>query len=671
MGQGRGFGGKWQGKMNIRHLGWALAIGAALYASAPLQAQSETTGCVDAHLAVTRSLVLAEGKYGTIYSGGVHFSGLNNISGTLDFYRKLGGFGIARGRADNYQTYRGRSGLNYYDFVSQDAALLEAQLKTALSTMGDAPLGQMVDANAAATVLDLTTSLTPALDWWLRAEEFEVRRDEDLLNNFSNRYYSRDKSKLSTLQQVNARLSKTHPELDWLNAAMVISTVPYPWAIQAGDTPSQELANVLEHISQKALTAENPIPWMALLELNIAYDYALPDELRAKLKMTAAKGCKAGYAEYGAMLASKVEMPADRLMGAGKSRQFTHVLSRHLLKKETRLDANFYNMAMAMSEELDVQPAQFRPIILAASTPDQLARVMEKTPPHHYQHYKILSRLKTEHLEPYSSGAAFTRYLSLGEYDRARVILDAQVAQNAPLSAELEDILSADLSDPLALSLVTLRQKCLSHQLSQFCVMENYKGHRHRDLTLSISPANFIADAMYCRGKPKVRYSGHGRSASAAADRYRRRGLPNTSQAVLSYYRASCYVPVLSPALSEHAISNEPPALAVMFDEAELEQFRGEGRLTRTLSVNVINAVTQKHKKRFWPSFGGGDGAEAEHELLAEALHRVVLMNKHEDGGDIDGMPAGRRAFELLHHHYPESEWATKTPYWWPPRRRG
>jgi hypothetical protein len=52
------------------------------------------------------------------------------------------------------------------------------------------------------------------------------------------------------------------------------------------------------------------------------------------------------------------------------------------------------------------------------------------------------------------------------------------------------------------------------------------------------------------------------------------------------------------------------------------------------------------------------------HPLAAEALHLAVRSTRY-GCGDADNSSSSRSAFELLHHHYPGSEWAKKTPYYY------
>ena len=84
-------------------------------------------------------------------------------------------------------------------------------------------------------------------------------------------------------------------------------------------------------------------------------------------------------------------------------------------------------------------------------------------------------------------------------------------------------------------------------------------------------------------------------------------------------------------------------------DWDEFKAITGEQRLTRAISLDIINWASAAPKDPF----------------MAEALHRVVRLNKHEDGGDVDGQPLGKLAFEILHKNFPHSDWTKRTPYWW------
>ena len=642
-------------KLSRLHLFPSLILSLTLALCQMAQAQSagqNTVVCENKYRLVNEAITYAELHYGTLYSGGIHFAEIDNVGHTIDAYRRLSGLDLAYGRNFGFNRYQHFS---FPAFIAQDPQALETQIKTALTTMTAPQVNQMINREATARALDIATTSHPAIDWWLRVDDFELAEPR---NDEIPYYFRRDNRKISPLQIAVSKLARTHPELDWLQAALAISTVPYPWDIKPGDTPSPELANVMRHISKQALNAEKPLPWIALLELNLAYDYALPKRLRSKLSELEARiqNCEASPAEYGAVLASHYALPPDRLEPWARNRQYRYEMKRYLVTHKMEFDDAFFNHAITLSEEMGVSPSLFGGTLLAASSKQDLDSFM--TSRHMRWPLAMLSRLKSDHLADHYPGTAFTRMFSLGRLEKAREILDASFEINPKLKADLQDVMMADIDENLRLALVILRQKCLTHELSNFCDMDRFNQHTHRDLYKFQSPENYLIDTLYCHDEPLIGYRGYGRQVAAISERYIRRGLNNGTAVTRMNHGQDCIIGLTSEALGDHVPTGTGLPLAALFDVEETDALIGEKRLTRTVSLAVIEAARN------------GSRSSTSDALMAEALHRVVWMNKHEDGGDIEDMPVGQRAFKILHVLFPESEWAEKTPYWWPPRRR-
>ncbi len=626
-----------------------LSLCQTIHAQSPKQ---NTVVCDNKYRLVTETISYAELHYGTLYSGGIHFAEIDNVGHTIDVYRRLSGLDLAYGK---------RFGFNYYQdfsfpaFVNQEPEVLETQIKTALTTMTAPKVNQMINREATARALDIATTSHPAIDWWLRVDDFELA---DPRNDEIPYYFRRDNRKISPLQITVSKLARTHPELDWLQAALAISTVPYPWDIKPGDTPSPELANVMRHISRQALNAENPLPWIAVLELNLAYDYALPARLKAKLAEleTRIQACEASPAEYGALLANHVPLPPNRLEPGARNRQYRYEMKRYLVARNMKFDSEFFDHAMTLSEDMNVAPSLFGGTLLSASTQQELDSFM--TSRHRRWPLSVLSRVKSDYLAKHYPGAAFTRMFSLGRLEDARKILDTNLDKNPKLKADLNDIMTADIDENLRLALIILRQKCLTHQLYNFCDMDRFNQHTHRDLNTFKPAENFLIDTLYCQDEPLIGYRGYGRQVAAISERYVRRGLSAGPAVTRMRHGQDCIIGRTSDVLGDHVPTGSRFPLEALFDTEETDALTGEKRLTRTLSLAVIAAARDKSRSKSSDPF------------LAEALHRVVWMNKHEDGGDIEDIPVGQRAFKILHVLFSESEWAEKTPYWWPPRRR-
>jgi len=94
---------------------------------------------------------------------------------------------------------------------------------------------------------------------------------------------------------------------------------------------------------------------------------------------------------------------------------------------------------------------------------------------------------------------------------------------------------------------------------------------------------------------------------------------------------------------------------------AFLARYAGGNGFTHVLSVTIIRWAEAEERK-WLTKWIRGTQEKAE---MAEALRRVVRMNRYNDGGTLDGQPVGQRAFALLQRHYPNSEAAKTTRYWY------
>jgi hypothetical protein len=90
-----------------------------------------------------------------------------------------------------------------------------------------------------------------------------------------------------------------------------------------------------------------------------------------------------------------------------------------------------------------------------------------------------------------------------------------------------------------------------------------------------------------------------------------------------------------------------------------LARYAGGNGFSHVISVNIIR----------WAEMAAGKGIENldERSQVAEALRRVVRMNRYNDGGMLDGRPAGQRAYAILHRDYSDSEAAKTTCCWYKP----
>ncbi len=89
----------------------------------------------------------------------------------------------------------------------------------------------------------------------------------------------------------------------------------------------------------------------------------------------------------------------------------------------------------------------------------------------------------------------------------------------------------------------------------------------------------------------------------------------------------------------------------------ELSRLGPETGLTQRLSEIIIR----------WADEGSDTWAElavAQTGPMPEALARIVRLNRSRTSGNVDGVFAGKRAFQLLHERFPFGEAARQTRYW-------
>jgi hypothetical protein len=93
----------------------------------------------------------------------------------------------------------------------------------------------------------------------------------------------------------------------------------------------------------------------------------------------------------------------------------------------------------------------------------------------------------------------------------------------------------------------------------------------------------------------------------------------------------------------------------------EVEALTGSQRFSRSVSQVLLRWASQASDS-WWKRLIG------DREMVPEALYRVLVMSRYEDAGEIDGVPVGKRAFQMLHKRFPRSEWTRKARHWhaWP-----
>ena len=295
--------------------------------------------------------------------------------------------------------------------------------------------------------------------------------------------------------------------------------------------------------------------------------------------------------------------------------------------------------------------------------------------------FRILNMLSTDHLRQVAESGAlnskaqygllrgtFSRLFSLGRAEEARQILSRLREMQATLekSGGIEDAEKIGHDEPslpvdVAMAFVISRSPTLSNWIggTYASYSPNYDigiDYFDRWFSRELPPAFVTGEAIQSDIETWLMlphrwyrfYGTHGFSWDAL-DRYNANSRTRHRMNDLRYRTPAFF-------------SKEPGKVyyglqkLVAFDE--LAVLQGEQRLIRQASLTLLR----------WAE-GNADGwlksMFSKRNLTAEALHRVVMLNRYETGGDINGVPLGKRAFQLLHKYYRDTEWAKKTPHWY------
>lgn len=647
-----------------------LALATTLFFAADVMAQvpkpiPQTTHCESKYTQAADVVDAAHDLYGTVYSGGNHFRSLNHgLRMTIDLYRVMQGF-------DLLEIKRNR---NYYDFRMSDLKPTASSLTKALRLMtwSDPNMSEK-EMRDYIIFLDLITSYGPADDWWLRPEDYnttQANRGRYFLDRMPREEaVEHARTHITPAQRIVANFAKRHDELDWLQSALILSTSPHPWGSSAHKTPSQERANLLSHIEKKALEGDLNRAWLALLSHHQFYDGTIPPSLDNIQRKIAAdiENCSASPANYAALVSGNYPV-SDAAMPSQHLELNLQIQARKLTveSQNNPLDGGYYAQIAALRDRSLKKERYVLPLIYAAPNLEAIEDAIHPM----FRVTRPLLVLSGHDLENISPSAAFTRHISMKRPTDAKRVLDDVLFKRPELRNSFVDILDSNLPNDIQMALVALRQKCLSHLISTFCTAEQLDalGHLHRDINQSYSNGEFLQREFESWLYPdSANYdfsdtdSGYYRQHQIGSERYyplhNRRRSTTRFGARPSEISQNRYLPA-KPRYKRNIIASlTDPAvpktgLMALADWDEFKSITGERRLTRAISLDIIN----------WARSAPAD------PFMAEALHRVVRLNKHEDGGDVDGQPIGKVAFEILHQNFPHSGWTNKTPYWWKPR---
>ena len=595
-------------------------------------------------------------RNGKLYSGGdgywawgrnFYFHRLGKLDATVNAYRVMVGLEPLEGLSS--PNYRG--GLDYYQFQNLPLEDQMAEVKAALTMMTE-PSPEMTSEEMirASIILDVALKLGPVRDWWLRPVSETANME------IYGKYFKVTGKGLTPIQKEVRKLAQTSAPLDWLQSNLATARIPASWATKADPDMPNDQATVMRHVETKAAAGDGLNPYAALLypsEVRArAYD-------RAKIKagITAVKACTATTADY-AVLAGGSHFLGDEFMPTARLDAYLLTEARRAtLEPDFKFDNGYFDFLMSLKARAYDKSLFTLPLLYSASRREQFESALTDSA-HPVYKQMVLSEaalvLPVDVLKTYSPGAAFSRYISLRQYDDARRVLDAAIEKHPEIGEPLQDILTAKIPASAAMPLAALRMKCVSHNLSDFCVAgenHSYRSHTHRNWSGARDHLGVeLLDWLGCRGNFHNSLKGSEQLKSHGTMRWR-------------YGKNSKPVPCAGGRTSPETSPLEVALLGlssdVNFDNLKL--FNDERRLTRALSQDIISWAKTAPQGRF---------ARKPHaELMAEGLYRVIFMNRHEGAGQIDGMPAAERAFKLLHTRFRKTEWAGKSKYWWMPRR--
>ena len=598
------------------------------------------------------------------YSGGNFFHSYNtDLKNTIAAYRAMKGLPpLANEAAPKNYDFR-------YIYNNRRAAGAEQELSTYERAHDGLKLmthripkmhaGQMSDA---IIDLDLLTSRGPADDWWLRAEDFKVlERAGPPANTRVKREDVR--THLTRAQKHIARIASENEAMDWMQSSLILSTERYPWR-HNGQVPSKEIESLLRHIEIRALQSVELNPWYALLAHHRFYGRQIPNEILERVE--AAKGelfhCNLNEAAYAVLTAGPFDVSSDGKTQKSFALEEAKLLTVKAATSAAGLDISYHYDVKALSDIASDKRLFALPLMLSAPSLNEVKDAIKLSP----TVSRPLLTLQTDYLSQVSPATAFTHSLSFDKTTEASLLLNDWLNEDTANSIDFNDILRSGASEKIQQTLVTLRMPCLSHFISEFCRAANSKKHVHRNIGQDRHDGAFLKRELAEWLYPSFEaYKSHQRyfrqydiesywGERRAYERFRDRPDANAG------HRGRASVLERGPVPEVFSSAGFPitQGLAALADPAKVVTLAGEKNLVRVLSLNIIG----------WVEMATDAEKVQNGDLMAEGLYRIIRENRHQGGGDIDGIPLQQKAYQLLHTHFKNTEEAKETPYWWASR---
>jgi hypothetical protein len=595
------------------------------------------------------------------YSGGNFFSSYNQeLKPTIDSYRAMTGLLPLGPKAapKDYDYKYDRSGWGALSQKANASTYKRAYnaLKVMTQRNPDMHKGELWDA---IIDLDLLTSRGPADDWWLRSDDFKILEGQRLR---ARKYARREEfsTHMTRAQKHIANIASRNEAIDWLQTALILSAELYPWRYN-GQMPSEEIENLLRHIETRALETEDVNSWYALLAHHRFYGRALPAliQARASAAVSQISSCQADPKTFAIITSGDFGLSKNGERGKNFLESEAKLLTVQAEASGRGLDFAYHYEIQALADASANKKPFALPLMLSSPSINEVmaSHRLSQTVT------RPLIMLPARDLAEISPATAFTHYLSFDQTAEASVLINHWLEEDPANRAPFEDILQSGIDEKTLQTLITLRMPCLSPFLSEFCVAPNARTHVHRNIGSHRGGGDFIrrelAEWLYPSFEAYNYHQRYYRQYDTGSYWAERRGYERWRDRPGLNPRYNGRKPVMERGPVPEVFSSESfpvtQGLAALAQPGKLKALSGDKNLVRVLSLNVFD----------WVELANDSERMQHSSLMAEGLYRIIRENRHESGGAIDGIPLQQKAYQLLHRHFEETEWAKKTPYWW------
>jgi hypothetical protein len=583
-------------------------------------------------------------KYGTLYSGGDHRHYLDDVGATLDLYRLWRGLPDLKLRSSNGQIENYEEGMEITERV--DRWLTLAETSDALGENEESS----EEVSTVAIYLDLATKLTTPRDDWPRISEA--------------------------------------PLFDWLNTVMVASDAP--WTISSHlNLPSDTRYAAYERLRMRSLQRFSE---SGGLEWAVAAQVLTPpgehvheiDSKFAEWQEKVAR-CQATQGEYAAWVSSssaRLLLPEPTTLATVEDPALLTALPPSVLAvaakgiaAEATVERAHYSLDVLIRLAKAIPEPELAAWVGAggvyqSSSVEELSQVLStaKVSPYSIRAINLLSvsdltdiwrsAALPSNLHARVLGAIFARNVALGRDEAAYTLLPDLKQVFTEQSKRIDEIDALWIPLSVKLALIALENPQISTWINfeddGALIDDSLKlriSHRSRDLPAELASGVAVQEDFETWLYLPDRW-----------DRYR--GMHGYAAPLDRIYASSegRYTPAkpqknytLIPTDNTRAIGNDFGRLAALDEISLLTPAQG---LTHIISQNIV--AWARDESDSWIKRLVGNRTQA-----AQALREVVLLNRTNDGGDLDGVPAGKAAFKLLKFGFGKTAAASQTPYWY------